>query len=226
MQAELGTLIQAQIGPPYVLVSTRGRCVRFCSAHGDGERPLGERSARVCGAHYERERPPGRGGACDSPRTRRESQARRELPGAKRPRVTRNSAISKQVAAAVELADRGGRERVALVRDHYGPGRVDPDGEGLGVAGSGLILHLDREGEQPLCGGSAGDAAGANTLGEQLEARWYLPGDDAELDRLLGRATTCRREEPRVQRPDVAVREGLGDDGAGARWRVARASVE
>ena len=109
----------------------------------------------------------GCGSAGDSPRTRCESQAGRDLAGPKRPRVVRNSAVRKEVAAAVELADSAGRERVALVRDHHGPRCIDPDGEGLGVACSGLVLHLDREGEQAFGRGPAGDAIGADTLGEQ-----------------------------------------------------------
>ncbi len=97
----------------------------------------------------------------------------------------RNSAVREEVATAVELADRGRCERVALVRGHHGPRRVDPSGEGFGVAGSSLILHLDSEGEQPFCRGSAGDAARADTLRKQLKARRDLPVDDVEPDGLL-----------------------------------------
>jgi hypothetical protein len=92
----------------------RGQVTRYGPGHGDGKRPLGERPARVGGADYERERPAGRRSAGDPARTRCESQAGWELAGAKRPRVARNSAVRKQVAATVELAERGRRERVPL----------------------------------------------------------------------------------------------------------------
>jgi hypothetical protein len=80
------------------------------------------------------------------------------------PVIRRNSAVCEEVTATVELAV---DQLVTLVGDDQRAWRVDPDGEGLGVACSGLVLHLDREGEQAFGRGPAGYAAGADTLGEQ-----------------------------------------------------------
>ena len=62
-----------------------------------------------------------------------------------------------EAAAAIDMADRTGGERVALVFHRYGPRRVDPDGEGLAVAGSGLVPHPDREGESAGASPSSGE---------------------------------------------------------------------